>query len=308
MKLGDLTKITRFGFQNVNHIEEDMQVPGNLLFALSNSLRSSRSDGQGQRSKKIAENPLKIWNFPTKFSNGKERSIKITGFVQLSKSKIVMVNSDTHCLSLLDRKSGNVSNFVGYCNDQAPGYQDGSFAEARFDSPHSIIKAHGRIAQYLVSDSNNGAVRRIKLALKSVTTFVKNAKLISISNIVQGSLGQVYATVLGQIFKIAYAGRSVSLLMGQRSTHLRDGPRILTDFSDRISLMNIGSNNILFADRDNSRFGMLDTENDVELWIDFCDQTQCLNFTKPSAMLTTDKGIFVAASRGIYRIDRKNQG
>lgn len=154
------------GYGEVTHIEVDLRYPDRILYSEHLSLRVVIGAGHlilvGCTS--CSESYKEGVGTDAKFK-------KITGFLQLNTSIIVIVDQDSNCLRLVDKENWQTSQFVGEC--EGTGLSDGT--SAKFSSPHSVIKDLRAPDHLLVTDTGNSAVRRINIQTRNTTTFIKKS-------------------------------------------------------------------------------------------------------------------------------------
>lgn len=191
----------------VYHMEMDLAAAGSILFSDASSLRTTN----GIRTATIAGKPT---------TNGYAEIIGetalfhfITGFRQLSKNKVAVVDNMNHCVRLVDRKTGRAATLAGTC--AKPGYADGT--QALFDWPWQIISDNQDDDMLLITDNRNHAVRHLNISSNAVTTFYKSPRHKSFDpiGITQDSkTGTLYLSVNDGIYTLSYQDKILSLLAG----------------------------------------------------------------------------------------------
>lgn len=109
----------------------------------------------------------------TGYQNGNATQAKfsnVVAFIQPCQSIILVLDSDNHCIRLVDRDSNDTSVFAGICTQA--GFHDGALEEARFDSPSDMVLGPNS-AVYYVADSRNSAIREVNAATRNVSTLLR---------------------------------------------------------------------------------------------------------------------------------------
>lgn len=166
VKFGRLNKFTDAD-RDVWHIEQDLFIPGNILFADGHALKTT----DGVNTSIIADSVSKHASYD--HINGIEHSpdfTSITAFLQFDKTKVIIVDNKYNCLRLLNRLDQFVRDYIGSCST-AGGYVDGHIKVARFDGPFNVIRdERSPSTNLLVSDLYNRALRSVAIQVESVGT------------------------------------------------------------------------------------------------------------------------------------------
>ena len=93
------------------HIAEDEFVPGNLLFADGNALKTT----DGTTTSVIAGSSILAWYLEDVGSNA--RFSGIFSFLQLSRSHIVLADYFNYCFRSVDRTTNLTSTYSGNCTN-----------------------------------------------------------------------------------------------------------------------------------------------------------------------------------------------
>lgn len=189
-----------------SHIEDDEANPGMLLISSSLKIRTlnttSKNDETlfGHGSSGYREYPGKEAEFNT-----------LTGFRQVNKTTILAVDSENHCIRLLNRTSESTNPSTGQCTRS--GRTDG-VADAHFQYPHSIIDGQYK-NEYFITDStrsDNGTIRTYNLVTGLVTTLV--SKLTKPKELVLDQNREtIFVTVDHGVAKINIASASFHVYM-----------------------------------------------------------------------------------------------
>ena len=123
-------------------MEADLYIPGNVIYTDAFSIKTSNST----ESQIIAGDTTQYGY--QEGTGSAARFESIWGCTQISSTRLVVSDTDNHCLRLIDRVSGRTSQFAGQCTKR--GYQDGS--PALFGDPQSIIKDVKEPEQLIVAD------------------------------------------------------------------------------------------------------------------------------------------------------------
>ena len=218
---------------NVNHIEADQYVPGNILFSDGHALKTT----DGTTTWLIAGSPSSS-GYSTS-SGSSARFYYLSGFHQVSATRVFLVDRNNHCMRMLDRTSNaSYVSYAGYC--RSSGYADGT-SRARFYYPQSAIA------------DNHG--------YHYVTTFYRStSSLQNPTGITQEhTSGDLFITLLTHyVYKLAYSLKALTLLSGTGSRGFQDGFSCQTRFSSPYELLLLRPHKLLIADSHNHRLRVLD--------------------------------------------------
>lgn len=148
----------------VYHMELDLYVNNSILFSDGNCLKTTTN---GVTSELVVGSATS--------SGYKEdvgdaaRFTRITGFSQINSTHILIADLGNHCIRMLNRETKETSPFAGKCKES--GFQDG--VDSRFDNPYTIIRNPENLNQFVITDSNNNAIRVLDLNTTVVTTLLK---------------------------------------------------------------------------------------------------------------------------------------
>lgn len=104
-------------------------------------------------------------------------------FLLITRSDVIISDTNNHCLKLLNRTNGITKVLAGQCSSS--GYQDGT--EAKFNSPWAILPDNQNSSQLLLSENDNYAIRTVDVCDGnwSVGTFVKSNLLRFVRQMIQ---------------------------------------------------------------------------------------------------------------------------
>lgn len=157
----------------VLHMEADLRYPGSILYSEGASLKTT----DGPSTKNIAGD-IRTQGF-IEGSNKEARFNDITGFHQLNRDEVIVVDKFNHCLRKVNRETGMTSIFAGRCGFE--GDKDGILDDALFFQPtgvfgpvgvnsheSSVVEHEGKpvdmkiaIGNLFVTDTGNMALRQI---------------------------------------------------------------------------------------------------------------------------------------------------
>ena len=95
---------------------------------------------------------------------------RITGFRQVDNVSILVVDSENHCIRLLNRTNGTTNPIAGRCT--SAGFRDGNGTNSAFKLPHFIIDGKYK-NEYYITDTDNNAIRTYDYSTGGVGTLVK---------------------------------------------------------------------------------------------------------------------------------------
>ena len=153
----------------VMHMELDIKHDGEVIFATPHVLMSAE-DGKAA---KVIAGKANEWGHRDATTGGEVRFGRVTGFTQLSDKQIVVVDSLSHCLRLVEHSTGATSTYVGQC--EWYGFVNGP--NGQFNKPHSVILDNHDSNQLLVTDTVNSAIRTVDMTSKALGTFYRSSSL-----------------------------------------------------------------------------------------------------------------------------------
>lgn len=231
---------------SVRHMEMDRYKDGNILFSDSSPLKSTDS--------KITQTVAgRAGGYNYREGIGEAATFRtITGFYQISSSKVIVLDYSNHCLRLVDHIAGGTQTFSGTCTKS--GFADGS--QALFDYPYSIIPGKKNPYKLLITDRTNKAVRHVDVNTGAVTIFFKDETLNDPTGITQEvSSGDLYMTTFYAVYRLHYQSKELTIIAGSHTRKgYRDGDVSVSQFDDPKELLLIGEGRqMILADEDNRR-------------------------------------------------------
>lgn len=135
----------------VNRLEQDLCIPGNILFSDGFVLKTT--DG-------ISTTTVAGSSQGHTVALGQQAKFTwISGFRQISRTQVIVVDTNSNCLRLVDRVTLHTPVYAGLCG--SAGYSHGT-ASARFNSPWGMILDEKTAGMLLVADRNNDAIRHVQ--------------------------------------------------------------------------------------------------------------------------------------------------
>lgn len=234
---------------------------------------------------------------------------KLTSFVQLTSSKVIVIDSNLNCLRLVDRNSLKISYYVGHCETYPGGYYDGSGTNARFKKPLYVIIDQVKQNNLIVADSGNNALRTVDSQTKQVGTLVKLDKLKSPSSMTQDVLtGDIFVSGSNVIWRFEYANQKLVYLTGKYSDGFQDGPFDTAKFDAIFGMLKIADDKLLIADQGNKRLRLLDlnttfvssicTGNDETL----NGNLKICRLTMPASLVVINKTLYIGTNGWIRQL------
>lgn len=277
--------------------------PGSILFAWGSSMKSSRDyeilDVVGS---------IDLYGYHEDIRD-KARFNTISNFIQVSKSKVIIVDQYNGCLRELDRLTGATSHYAGRC--AARGYADGDANHTQFNNPSDILLDVRSNNALIVVDDANSALRSIEMTTKSTTTIIRdteNLKRPRFATFNNYDSNILYVTVKFQIIKVSLADQTLSVVFGSQV------PRGFADGSFHEALigywpaeiLQIDKSHLAVADFWNHNVRLLDLSNKkvkslcrTEINGTFTNGIDC-NLQNPHSLLLQNDTLFVGDSSDIY--------
>ena len=170
-KFGDVSTFIAQTGGEVRHIEFDRFEPENILITAGCSLKQIDVNSQV---KTLAGVDQKCYH-----RNGKGTAAYFKRIYSFSQAdgKVLVVDTESHCLRSFDRSTAIVKDVVGNCSGSSAGFMDGIGASAKFNSPTSIIQHKTDPAMFLIADRYNDAIRQLDSLNRNVTTVLRQGPL-----------------------------------------------------------------------------------------------------------------------------------
>lgn len=279
------------------HIEIDQSDHRTLLYSDGNSLKSGNSTIVGKA-------------IPVGYVEGLgevARFCRISSFVQLSATNVLVVDLCNHCLRFVDRNSRNTTRFAGTCT--VWGFGSGADS-ARFASPHTIIVDGKNTDQYIVSDTNNNALRTVDSQSGLVLTKVQDtAQMVKPTGLVQElTSGDIYITTDFAVVKYSYKEKTISSVAGSVKSGFADGLLEEAQFNRIFSITFLSPHELIVSGYDNNRLRILNLQTNTtrsicsgEAGHDDGTLTTC-KLLIPQALLVVNSTLYIGQSQRIRAI------
>lgn len=264
LKFGNLTDYLGFGDFSVQHMEEDLYIPGNILFSTSETLRTTNGTtattlaGSKSNRSQIDFGDIYFNAFGTE-----AQFSRIDSFIQVNPRSVVIVDMFNNCLRLFDRVTTLVSDYAGKCAKGS--YRDGTASVARFSTPRSIIRNQRDPQQLLLLDSSNVAVRTINVETQRVNTIFTSDNLTDSLQMrwEEGPEGDSLLLAGNHFIKrLTLPDLTLTRVSGGESEGHRDGPVETATYRYPLDLVTLHRNVHLYSDSGNDRIRLVDIEND----------------------------------------------
>ena len=287
------------------HIAEDEFVPGNLLFADGNALKTT----DGTTTSLIAGSSRYAGYLEDVGSNA--RFSGILSFLQLSSSILVLADHNNYCFRNVDRATNQTSPYSGNCTNR--GDRDG--VDALFYNPTSIIQDVKNNTQLLIADFILGSLKKIILTDKHVSTIYTDSsyQLLPVSLLQDPSTGNIYVTFYHGLGLFDYESLSFSVIAGSSSQQgFVDGAVSQIRFKHPRDVVFLCLGRLLIADYNDYRLRVLDLTTNTSSSI--CsgvrglqdgDLSSC-RLSSPWSLLTVNDVIFVGEYQSIRSIQGKS--
>lgn len=238
---------------------------------------------------------------------------QITGFRQISPSKIVIVDSNNHCLGLLNRQTDKSVDYAGYCGKAH--YRDGTSVYAGFRYPWSLIDDRKQSGMLLLVDKGNNAIRQVSSvsdgkSVPTVTTFYRSNDLDEPYCIVQHpDTGELYVTTMNKVVSINYKTKTLTRLAGATTSSFGyvDGDSLSSRFSHLREVMLVDEGRkLLVADQSNDMLRAVDlaTAESSTLSL-YGDGSSVSVLQDPSSLMYLNNSIYIGDHRGIWMLAGK---
>ena len=230
------------------HIAEDEYVPGNLLFVERHTIKTT----DGTTTSLIAGSSTSYGYLEDVGANA--RFDDILSFVQLSKARVILTDSDNHCLRSVDRTTSGTSTYAGNCTLR--GQRDG--IDALLTYPHSIIVDLLNSTQLFITDYSQGSLKTINTVSKHVLTIYRDTSFWLSHMLQEPSTGNIYATFEQGIGLYDSHSNTFSVIAGSFTRGFLDGEIPWLRFNEPRGLLFLSRSQLLIADAMNRRLRVLD--------------------------------------------------
>lgn len=274
---------------NVNHIEPDLYIQDNLLFA----------DGD----------ELKTTNGLTIQSLGLSANL-MSGFIQLSDSLVVAVDFYNHCLRSLNRVTQQTSVYSGVCME--PDWVDGE--EPKFRQPSSVIRDVMSTAVLIITEHGNEALRTINMNNMTGGTLIRSSLLSNPHGLTQHpTSGDLYISVHHSIVTYHYSQKVLTILTGSGHPSFQDGRFSEAAFYYPAAvLLLLEANQLIVSDNTNYRLRILDLDTSTTSSI--CSgvygqvdgNLRTCQLLEVAAVTVIDGVLYIGESKSIRFIGRGN--
>lgn len=298
------------GFNNyVTHMEPDLHIDGNILYTISSG-GVLTTDG-------ITSTLIAGHSFRNSYHEGVGSLARfgwVSGFRQISPTRVVIADNWNGCLRHLDRLSLETSQYAGMCGQR--GYEEGN-TNARFQSPHSVIDDVKLADTLIVSDAGN-------CALRHVYTYIDMGTPSPVANLMESSdrsfrplgmtqdiSGDIYLTSKYQhaIFQLIYSSKTLSVLAGSTTIGYVDSDFSGSRFAEPQEILVIDhGRKLLVAGFMDGMVRVLDlvTMETTSLCSgDFgqnYSNTSTCPLQEPSSLMVLNKTLYVGGSGSIQKI------
>jgi hypothetical protein len=239
---------------NVLHIEVDVTHSNQLVFSDDHSLKIT----DGNVTSKLvgsATSPGYVEGV-----GDAARFNRITGFLQINVTDILVVDAENHCLRIVNRLSRETSPFVGQC--QVSGFRDG--VEALFNYPFSVIRDTRSLVQVLVTDHFNNALRIVNMNTRVTSTLISQVnEFYRLKVAAFDCAGEnLIITHNHYVSKFNLKSKTLVEITGSRNYGFSDGSLNQARFYWPYGLFPLSDSVTLVADNENSRMRIINKSND----------------------------------------------
>lgn len=240
---------------NVYHMEQDLLIPGNIIYSDDVSLQTT----DGLTSQTITRNAA-AWEFSQSnrvntTATGKFNSIR--GFVQLSLLEVVVVDTSAHCLRKLNRETLEISLYAGQCGTLSHHQMN------RFNLPQNIIRDIKSTKLFLTDYNHMNSIKTVSTGNASIHEVSRFAHVSKPIGIVQELVyGNLYITNPSHVYRIGYESKAVTLVGG--STDGSTDYWRFSVFKYPQDLIPISDNRLVVADSYNDRLKVMALQSSMD--------------------------------------------
>ena len=218
----------------------------------------------------------------------------LTGFVQLSRSDVVVVDSGNHCLRLIERHENKTKDYSSNCKQ--PGYRNGE--DAQFWSPLKAIRNVKKENEILITDFGNKAIRTYNIHYKEASTLHRSYDYSYYCLVQENSTGNLYLTTSSNgIDKYDMGNFTIS------SVHESKANTLSSPLINSGEIVFLTFDKLLFIDGQANSLKLFDLQKGE--CSDMCIGNQSLcHWTQPSAlMVVKPSSVFVGQAKEIITIN-----
>ena len=228
----------------------------------------------------------------------------VSGFLQITNDKVVVVDNLMHCLRLIDRTSNTNRRLVGTCH--GPGFADGK--NAKFYHPWDIEFDERNPGNLLVTDFSNGALRSVDVEAGTVSTIIRSGLYIPRGlTWYKGSLLITNNHYISELSWNANGAVTNTKLTAGASAGYRDGAFSSAMFSNPHEIRQIGEDLFLVADYGNHKLRLIDMAKKEVMPVCFgptdkCNFGSALLLDQIVSILKTDDAVYVGQFHQISKV------
>lgn len=233
-----------------------------------------------------------------------------TGFTQVNKTHIVLVDHDGHCVRILNRKDNVPHILAGTCGSS--GFSDGGFGEGTFNYPYGVVVDKRNPERILVTDMYNHALRSVDLNTRILSTVYKirfsgPQGLIWVGDFL---LVANYHHYITKIWWNKAGGVRSNKWIGSTTAGDRDGGFNIAKFQSLHEMTNFRSKLYLVTDYGNKKLKLLDLRKQVVDPVcfkgeDFCSSSSLFP-SGPLSILNIKEEVYVGTENTIYKLSCKS--
>lgn len=272
----------------VKHMEPDLFIPNNILFADGNSLKTT--DGENTT---IVSGIAKNDGYQEGYG-ATARFYDISDFTQISTTHVIVVDSGNDCLRLIDRETGMSSQYLGYCG----------IGGGPINYPLGIISDVNLPGVLLVSDD---------YVIHNVNTSSQPPKVSEAFDVnslymtQDPDTGDIFTTTDVAVKKISYSTKSEIKLAGSHYGY-KDGSFRLANFKTLQGILLVERDTLLVADESDNRIRVLNLNTNQTSSIcsgekghQIGNSTAC-TLTEPNSLMVLNGELYVGEWRRIRRL------
>jgi len=249
---------------------------------------------------------LKTTNGTTPTTLATIQSSDITGFKQVNKTHVAVVDYDQNCIKMLNRVDNNLRTLAGTCGSE--GYVEGGVGTGRLYRPYSIEIDVRNPDRLLVTGQFNHALRSVDLHTGELSTVINSG--FNYPKYVVWADNKLLVINTNYISQVSWgADGSVTniKLAGSLSPGYVDGSFNTSRFDFPLGITRVGYNMYLVADHYNKVLRLLDFNSKQVGPVCFDGETSCTNSSqlpdKPWSILIVGEDVYVGmSSKGIYKL------
>lgn len=276
----------------VHHIEKDLLIPGNILYADGGTLHtytagSSKSQlVTGSSKSGYAEGPLKQALFTS-----------ITGFLQWNSTCVFVADLENHCIRVVDRQKNVTRTLIGNCTNSFP-------VDIGLNKPHSIVKNIWKDHSLFISDCFNHVIKEYDLITYQVTNWLETGMNYP-TGMTFSSCGNMMVATHFELKRVTKQ-KMVEVIAGKASDEVKTGPIEQSSFDYLYELLFLSELVLIVTECGNNGTGKVRVvDKRLNFTYDLAEKNQfhlLAKFDMPRSLMIDGNRLYIGQMKAIFGV------